>query len=103
MTEEEKDIELERTIFHLKQKIEFNERLRCPRVAARYRRELEKLVNESKIKARDNEKNESLLRLGKVRCCPEETRLVCHVRERHTGMSERAGTKMPENNSGHRD
>lgn len=47
MTEEEKNIELERAIFHLKQKIEFNERLRCPRVAACYRRELEKLVNES--------------------------------------------------------
>ena len=48
MTEEEKNIELERTIFHLKQKIEFNERLRCPRVAARYRRELERLVNDKR-------------------------------------------------------
>lgn len=48
MTDEGKDIEMERAIFHLKKKIEFNERLRCPRVAARYRRELEKLVNESK-------------------------------------------------------
>ena len=46
MTDEEKDIEMEREIFHLKQKIEFNERLRCPRVAARYRRELERLVND---------------------------------------------------------
>lgn len=61
---DEKDIEMERVIFHLKKKIEFNERIRCNRVAARYRRELVKLVNESKIKARDNEKNESLLRLG---------------------------------------
>ena len=48
MTDEEKDIEMEREIFHLKQKIEFNERLRCPRVAARYRRELERLVNEKR-------------------------------------------------------
>ena len=46
MTDEEKDIEMEREIFHLEQKIEFNERLRCPRVAARYRRELERLVND---------------------------------------------------------
>ena len=46
MTDEEKDIEVEREIFHLEQKIEFNERLRCPRVAARYRRELERLVND---------------------------------------------------------
>ena len=46
MTDEGKDIEMERAIFHLKQKIEFNERLRCPRVAARYRRELERLVND---------------------------------------------------------
>ena len=46
MTDEEKDIEMERAIFHLEQKIEFNERLRCPRVAARYRRELERLVND---------------------------------------------------------
>lgn len=51
MTDEEKDNELERTIFHLKQKIEFNERLRCPRVAARYRRELERLVNEKKYQS----------------------------------------------------
>mgnify|MGYP001194401957 CR=1 FL=1 len=48
MTDEEKDIEMERAIFHLKQKIEFNERLKCHRVAARYRRELERLVNEKK-------------------------------------------------------
>ena len=48
MTDEEKDIEMERAIFHLEQKIEFNERLRCPRVAARYRRELERLVNEKR-------------------------------------------------------
>lgn len=47
MRDEKKDIEMERAIFHLEQKIEFNERLRCPRVAARYRRELERLVNES--------------------------------------------------------
>lgn len=46
MTSEESNIELQRAIFHLKRKIEFNERLRCPRVAARYRRDLEKLVNE---------------------------------------------------------
>lgn len=47
MTEEEKDLELKRTIFHLRKKIEFNERIHCNRVAARYRRELERLVNES--------------------------------------------------------
>lgn len=46
--EEEKDLELEREIFHLKKKIELNERMRCPRVAARYRRELERLVNEKR-------------------------------------------------------
>lgn len=46
MTDEDKEIEMERAIFHLKKKIEFNERLRCPRVAARYRRELMNLVNE---------------------------------------------------------
>ena len=46
MTDEGKDIEMEWEIFHLEQKIEFNERLRCPRVAARYRRELERLVND---------------------------------------------------------
>ena len=46
MTDEKKD-DLERAIFHLKRKIEFNERLKCHRVAACYRRELEKLVNES--------------------------------------------------------
>lgn len=46
MTDEKKD-DLERVIFHLKKKIEFNERIRCNRVAARYRRELERLVNES--------------------------------------------------------
>ncbi len=46
MRDEKKDIEMERAIFHLEQKIKFNERLRCPRVAARYRRELERLVNE---------------------------------------------------------
>ena len=46
MTEEEKDLELEREIFHLKKKIELNERMRCPRVAARYRRELEKIIGE---------------------------------------------------------
>lgn len=44
--EEEKDLELERAIFHLEQKIKFNESIRCHRVAARYRRELERLVNE---------------------------------------------------------
>lgn len=48
MRDEKKDIEMEREIFHLEQKIEFNERLRCPRVAARYRRELERLVNEKR-------------------------------------------------------
>lgn len=48
MTDEEKDLELEREIFHLKKKIELNERLRCPRVAARYRRELDRLVNEKR-------------------------------------------------------
>lgn len=42
MTDEKKD-DLERVIFHLKRKIEFNERLKCHRVAARYRRELDKL------------------------------------------------------------
>ena len=47
MIDEEKDIEMERAIFHLKKKIEFNESIRCHRVAARYRRELERLVNES--------------------------------------------------------
>lgn len=46
MTDEEKDIEMERVIFHLKKKIEFNERIRCNRVAARYRRELEKIIGE---------------------------------------------------------
>ena len=46
MTDEEKDIEMERAIFHLEQKIKFNERLRCNRVAARYRRELEKIIGE---------------------------------------------------------
>ena len=51
MTDEEKDIEMEREIFHLEQKIEFNERLRCPRVAARYRRELERLVNEKEYQS----------------------------------------------------
>lgn len=34
MTDEKKD-DLERAIFHLKRKIEFNERLRCPQVAVR--------------------------------------------------------------------
>ena len=43
---DEKDIEMERAIFHLKRKIEFNERLKCHRVAARYRRELEKIIGE---------------------------------------------------------
>lgn len=47
MTDEKKD-DLERAIFHLKRKIEFNERLKCHRVAARYRRELERLVNDYK-------------------------------------------------------
>lgn len=47
MTNERKNIENEREIIHLKRKIEMNERLRCPRVAARYRRELERLVNDS--------------------------------------------------------
>lgn len=46
MTDEEKDIEMERAIFHLRKKIEFNERIHCNRVADRYRRELERLVNE---------------------------------------------------------
>ena len=46
MTDEKKD-DLERVIFHLEQKIKFNESIRCHRVAARYRRELVKLVNES--------------------------------------------------------
>lgn len=49
MRDEKKDIEMERAIFHLEQKIKFNESIRCHRVAARYRRELERLVNESKI------------------------------------------------------
>ena len=40
---DEKDIEMERAIFHLEQKIKFNESIRCHRVAARYRRELERL------------------------------------------------------------
>lgn len=47
MTDEDKEIEMERTIFHLEQKIKFNESIRCHRVADRYRRELERLVNES--------------------------------------------------------
>lgn len=46
MTDEDKEIEMERTIFHLRRKIEFNESIKCHRVAARYRRELERLVNE---------------------------------------------------------
>ena len=46
MTDEGKDIEMERAIFHLKKKIEFNERIRCHRVAARYRRELVKIIGE---------------------------------------------------------
>ena len=46
MTDEEKDIEMERAIFHLEQKIKFNESIRCHRVAARYRRELEKIIGE---------------------------------------------------------
>lgn len=46
MTDEEKDIEMERVIFHLEQKIKFNESIRCHRVAARYRRELEKIIGE---------------------------------------------------------
>ena len=45
MTDEKKD-DLERVIFHLKKKIEFNERIRCHRVAARYRRELVKIIGE---------------------------------------------------------
>ena len=43
----ESNIELQRAIFHLKRKIEFNESIKCYQVAARYRRELERLVNES--------------------------------------------------------
>lgn len=43
---DEKDIEMERAIFHLEQKIKFNESIRCHRVAARYRRELEKIIGE---------------------------------------------------------
>ena len=50
MTDEKKD-DLERVIFHLKRKIEFNERLKCHRVAARYRRELERLVNEKEYQS----------------------------------------------------
>lgn len=50
MTDEEKEIEMERTIFHLRKKIEFNERIHCNRVADRYRRELERLVNDYKQK-----------------------------------------------------
>ena len=46
MRDEKKDIEMERAIFHLEQKIKFNESIRCHRVAARYRRELERLVND---------------------------------------------------------
>ena len=45
MTDEKKD-DLERAIFHLKRKIEFNESIKCYRVAARYRRELEKIIGE---------------------------------------------------------
>lgn len=48
MTSEESNIELQRAIFHLKRKIEFNESIKCHRVAARYRRELERLVNDYK-------------------------------------------------------
>lgn len=48
MTDEDKEIEMERTIFHLRRKIEFNERIHCNRVADRYRRELERLVNDYK-------------------------------------------------------
>ena len=47
---DEKDIEMERAIFHLEQKIKFNESIRCHRVAARYRRELERLVYERRDK-----------------------------------------------------
>lgn len=46
MTYEGKDIEMERAIFHLEQKIKFNESIRCHRVAARYRRELVKIIGE---------------------------------------------------------
>lgn len=46
MTSEESNIELQRAIFHLEQKIKFNESIRCHRVAARYRRELEKIIGE---------------------------------------------------------
>lgn len=53
MTDEEKDIEMERTIFHLRKKIEFNERIHCNRVADRYRRELEILVNDYKQNGKD--------------------------------------------------
>lgn len=48
MTDEDKEIEMELAIFHLRRKIEFNERIHCNRVAARYRRELERLVNDYK-------------------------------------------------------
>ena len=51
MRDEKKDIEMERAIFHLEQKIKFNESIRCPRVAARYRRELERLVNEKEYQS----------------------------------------------------
>ena len=46
MTSEESNIELQRAIFHLKRKIEFNESIKCHQVAARYRRELDRLVND---------------------------------------------------------
>lgn len=46
MINKESNIELQRAIFHLKRKIEFNESIKCHQVAARYRRELERLVNE---------------------------------------------------------
>lgn len=46
MTDEDKEIEMERAIFHLRRKIEFNESIKCHRVADRYRRELEKIIGE---------------------------------------------------------
>lgn len=36
MTSEELNIELQRAIFHLRRKIEFNESIKCHRVADRY-------------------------------------------------------------------
>lgn len=58
MTSEESNIELQRAIFHLKRKIEFNESIKCHRVADRYRRELERLVDDYKQNGNGKEETE---------------------------------------------